>query len=115
VARGDPVNGIGVVRYPDAVSGQLVPKSYRPRAGDRWRFLQRSDPLRQLVGPVDGRLPEPGAVGVIQRGEDLAPPAVEDGKPRIVEPNCTGCGVCHGVCPAPANAISITPLADRRQ
>lgn len=39
--------------------------------------------------------------------------AVEDGKPRIVEPNCTGCGVCHAVCPAPANAVTVTPLDDR--
>jgi hypothetical protein len=86
VTRGDPVDGIGVVRYPDAVSGQLVPKSYRPRTGDRRGRVQLGDPLRQLLGPVDRRLPETGAVGRVERGEDLAPPAVEDGEPRPLRP-----------------------------
>lgn len=81
MARGDPVDGIGVVRYPDAVSGQLVTKSYRPRTGDRRSFPQRGDPLGQLLGPVDGRLPDPRSVIRVERGEDLAPPAVEDGEP----------------------------------
>lgn len=35
------------------------------------------------------------------------------GKPRIREEVCTGCGVCAAVCPAPANAIVVMPLADR--
>lgn len=35
------------------------------------------------------------------------------GKPRIIEDVCTGCGVCHHVCPAPANAVLLMPLADR--
>lgn len=38
---------------------------------------------------------------------------VIDGKPRIVEDACTGCGVCHHVCPAPANAVLLMPLAER--
>jgi hypothetical protein len=80
VAPGDPVDGIGIVRYLDAVSGQLVSKSYRPRTGDHRGFVQPGDPLRQLLRQVDGRLPEPGAVGGVERGEDLAPPAVEDGE-----------------------------------
>ncbi|MCZ7680343.1 MAG: 4Fe-4S binding protein [Sandaracinaceae bacterium] len=29
----------------------------------------------------------------------------EDGRPRVVEGECTGCGVCQHVCPAPRNAI----------
>lgn len=82
MARGDPVDRIGIVRYLDAVSGQLVPKSYRPRTGDRRGSLQLGDPLGQLLGPVDGRLPEPGAVGGVERGEDLAAPAIEDSEPR---------------------------------
>lgn len=84
MARGDPVDGIGIVRYLDAVSGKLLPKSYRPRTGDQRGFLQLGDPLGQLLGPVDGRLPEPGAVGRVERGEDLAPPAVEHGQGRPV-------------------------------
>lgn len=38
---------------------------------------------------------------------------VINGKPRIVEDTCTGCGVCHHVCPAPSNAVLLMPLADR--
>jgi len=38
---------------------------------------------------------------------------VINGKPRIVEETCTGCGVCHHVCPAPANAVLLMPIAER--
>lgn len=47
------------------------------------------------------RCPVPGAI------------EVADGKPRINDPACTGCGVCHQVCPAPINAVAIMPLPDR--
>jgi hypothetical protein len=82
VAPGDPVDGIGIVRYPDAVSGQLVPESYRPRASDHRRFLQPRHPLGQLLGTVDGGLPCPRPVGTVERGEDLSPPAVQNREPR---------------------------------
>ena len=84
--RGDPVDGIGVVRYRDAVSGQLVTKSYRPRPGDRRGVLQAGDLGGQLLGPVDGRLPDPLAAGLVESGEDLAPPAVEDGEAQTRSP-----------------------------
>lgn len=84
---GDPVDGIGVVRYPDAVSGQLVPESYRSRPGDQWGSAQRRDPLRQILGPVDGRLPDPLPLRRVEGGEDLAPPAVEHGQ-RCAVPFC---------------------------
>jgi hypothetical protein len=80
VARGDPVDGIGIVRYLDSVSGQLVTKAYRPRTSDQRGFLQPGDLGRQLLGPIDGRFPEPGAVGGVERGKNLAPPAVENGE-----------------------------------
>lgn len=35
------------------------------------------------------------------------------GKPRIVEEECTGCGVCQHACPAPENAVLLMPLAER--
>lgn len=38
---------------------------------------------------------------------------VVDGKPRINQDACTGCGVCLHVCPAPVNAILLTPTHDR--
>lgn len=36
-----------------------------------------------------------------------------EGKPQVIEERCTGCGVCQHVCPAPANAILLMPLAKR--
>ncbi len=36
-----------------------------------------------------------------------------DGKPRIIEDKCTGCGVCQYVCPAPHNAILLMPALQR--
>jgi hypothetical protein len=91
VARGDPVDGIGVVRYPDAVSGQLVTKSYRPRTGDHWGFVQLDQPRAQLLGPVDTRLPDPLARRRVERGEDLAPPAVENRERHSTVPfRCLG-------------------------
>lgn len=37
----------------------------------------------------------------------------ENGKPRINDDVCTGCGVCRYVCPAPDNAVLVMPLLDR--
>lgn len=45
------------------------------------------------------RCPVPGAI------------KVRDGKPTIRQAACTGCGVCHFVCPAPQNAVRIFPRA----
>ncbi|MHC4430181.1 MAG: 4Fe-4S dicluster domain-containing protein [Planctomycetota bacterium] len=38
---------------------------------------------------------------------------VVSGKPRVVEARCTGCGICHWVCPAPSNAVIVMPLRER--
>ena len=43
------------------------------------------------------RCPVPGAI------------RVDDGKPTVQSDLCTGCGVCQHVCPAPRNAILLTP------
>ena len=34
---------------------------------------------------------------------------VENGIPSVVSDICTGCGVCHDVCPAPTNAVLVIP------
>jgi hypothetical protein len=78
VPRGDPVDGIGVSRDGNAVPGQLVPKSYRPRTGGRWRLGERRDSLLEVLGPGHEGLPDPTAVPVVERGEDLAPARVLD-------------------------------------
>jgi Pyruvate/2-oxoacid:ferredoxin oxidoreductase delta subunit len=41
--------------------------------------------------------PEPGAI------------QVEHGIPMVKSETCTGCGVCHDVCPAPTNAVLVLP------
>ncbi len=46
------------------------------------------------------RCPEPGAI------------AMERGIPRVNADLCTGCRVCHDVCPAPTNAVLL--IKDRR-
>lgn len=38
---------------------------------------------------------------------------VERGKPRIIAANCTGCGICQDVCPAPMNAIVLMSNPNR--
>jgi Na+-translocating ferredoxin:NAD+ oxidoreductase RNF subunit RnfB len=43
------------------------------------------------------RCPVPGAI------------VIEKGFPRVVPQVCTGCEICHQVCPAPENAILMVP------
>jgi hypothetical protein len=76
------VDGIGIVRDADTVASQLFAESYRPGTGHRRDFAEGGDALRQLLGPVDRRLPEPLALSAVEGGEDLAPPAVEHGEGR---------------------------------
>lgn len=38
---------------------------------------------------------------------------VSEGKPIVNESQCTGCGVCRYVCPAPENAILLMPAFNR--
>lgn len=47
------------------------------------------------------RCPVPKAIEVIA------------GRPTIRPDECTGCGTCAAVCPAPTNAVVVMPLADR--
>lgn len=34
---------------------------------------------------------------------------IEGGFPRVLADRCTGCEICHQVCPAPENAILLVP------
>jgi len=34
---------------------------------------------------------------------------VTNGLPSVVPDLCTGCGICHDVCPAPTNAVLLLP------
>ncbi len=72
---------VGIVRYPDAVPSQLVPKSYRPGAGGPGRRREHRHALLKLLGPADQRLPDPLARIRVERREDLAAAGVEHGEP----------------------------------
>ena len=50
---------------------------------------------RSFCTTCSERCPEEGAI------------VVEKGIPRVVGDLCTGCGICHDVCPAPKNAILV--------
>jgi ferredoxin len=47
------------------------------------------------------RCPEPGAI------------LTENGKPRVNPDLCTGCKICHEVCPAPKNAVFLVSRKPR--
>lgn len=79
--RGDPVDGIGVIRDADAMPCQLVPKAYRPRAGGPGRRRQRRNPLLQLLGAADEGVPGALVALAVEGREDLAAAGVEHRQP----------------------------------
>ncbi len=40
---------------------------------------------------------------------------VVNGMPMVVANVCTGCGICHDVCPAPTNAVLVRPRRPKFQ
>jgi len=48
------------------------------------------------------RCPEPGAI------------LTDKGKPRVNPDSCTGCRICHDVCPAPKNAVFLVARKPRQ-
>lgn len=129
--RGNPVDGVGIVRYPDAVPGQLVPKSYRPRTGGRRGLRQLRYPTLQLLGRADEGLPDPLPARSVERGEDLAAASVADGESIVllrhtgsqrVERADAGDGLAEGGCqtargcnPDPQSGERARPEADGDQ
>ena len=70
-----------VVRNLDTAIRQHIAKSYRPRSGGREGLRQLAEPRAELLRSADPRLPEPLAVGGVERGEGLAAAGVENGEP----------------------------------
>ncbi|MGL4399314.1 MAG: 4Fe-4S binding protein [Luteolibacter sp.] len=48
-----------------------------------------------------------------ERCPELGAIQTENGKPRINPEFCTGCKICHDVCPAPKNAVFFVSRAPR--
>jgi len=94
------------------------------------RFLGRMSPAPQQRPPLEAGECQKGAettgkVAVIQarfcialtsfcsvcteRCPEPLAMSVDHGVPRVNPNACTGCGVCHEVCPAPRNAVLMIP------
>lgn len=81
------------------------------------RALRREQPARMAEARVEiwACLAYTGSFCTVCSEQCPVPGAIRltAGKPTVVQELCTGCGVCQHVCPAPANAILIMPLAAR--
>lgn len=79
--------------------------------------LRRELPIRMGIARVDPTtcLAHQGSFCTVCAEQCPVESAMEvvNGRPRIHEDRCTGCGVCQHVCPAPANAILLMPVAER--
>lgn len=79
--------------------------------------LRRDRPLKMGVAYIErgACLAYTGTICTVCSERCPVPGAIQlsGGKPLIHAETCTGCGVCAFVCPAPANAVVLMPLADR--
>lgn len=75
----------------------LVPDDLRPIATARLLDYNCLAYQGSFCTVCSEQCPEPGAI------------RIELGKPTFVEEPCTGCGICHFVCPAPTNAVAMMP------
>lgn len=82
-------------RAPEPERETAVPPEPKPPAGEIALILDRFCLAHQgsFCSVCVERCPEPGAI------------VTEQGKPRIVPDLCTGCRICHDVCPAPRKAV----------
>ena len=110
--RGDPVDGVGVVRHLGAATRQLIAKSYRPRSGGQRRLAQRRRAARRAppAGRPSGSQSRSPAARV-ERREDLAAPRVEDGEALAAPPRPPGEPAREGVERADAGHAAARRLA----
>jgi hypothetical protein len=85
--RGDPVHGIGVVRYLDTAPNQLIAKSYRPRSGSQWGVRQLSGPLGKLGRRQGEGLPEALPGRRVERREDLPAARIQQSQGGALDPS----------------------------
>lgn len=94
----------------------LLRSLFRPIKSGRERLSSGADrsPFEQTdrVAVIQGRhcLAYQGSYCTTCYERCPVPQAIElnDGMPRVVLEICTGCGICHDVCPASENAILLT-------
>jgi Na+-translocating ferredoxin:NAD+ oxidoreductase RNF subunit RnfB len=69
------------------------------RAGEQVAIIQGRHclALTSFCAACVERCPVSGAMQVV------------NGMPMVVANVCTGCGICHDVCPAPTNAVLLRP------
>jgi Na+-translocating ferredoxin:NAD+ oxidoreductase RNF subunit RnfB len=95
---------LGIVRHPSAETSPHFEWSSQDNPGAQKAVIQGRFCLayqNSFCSVCSERCPVPGAI------------AVQDGIPQVVLDLCTGCGICHDVCPAPTNAIRMIPAAPR--
>ena len=86
---------------PACETGALLPTAPLKMADAQVKRPDCLAHMGQACSVCVGHCPVPGAISLV------------DAKPVIDADRCTGCGVCHFVCPAPNKAIMILPLRDR--
>ncbi len=91
-----PANG---ARPPDAAPPGERDSQVQPAPRDRVAVIQGRFCLAytSFCSVCVERCPVPGAM------------TAEKGIPRVLPTACTGCGICHDICPAPTNAVLVIP------
>lgn len=76
-----------------------------PQAGEQVAIIQGRHclALTSFCAACVERCPVSGAMQVV------------NGMPMVVANVCTGCGICHDVCPAPTNAVLLRPRRPKSQ
>jgi ferredoxin len=93
-------------KAPDVSSPAETPEPFRAPADDAPQLALILDRFclawqGSFCSVCVERCPEPGAI------------LTEMGKPRVNPDLCTGCRICHDVCPAPKNAVFLVARKPR--